>query len=127
MYLPVDVSFGCARCGMRQHWLAVTGRAATAYGGELWNRVESRIEMHLESTCDQCVNIRAAQLSIQFAAFETIHTESSFNFSQKRLGALLDDAGFNDQADVDGSATVVCGYARGPSVIAGDRKRGQPT
>ncbi len=76
MYLPVDVSFGCARCGMRQHWLAVTGRAATAYGGELWNRVESRIEMHLESTCDQCVNIRAAQLSIQFAAFETIHTDS---------------------------------------------------
>jgi L-histidine N-alpha-methyltransferase len=42
-----------------------------------WNRVKSRMEMHLESTRDQCVNIPAAQLIVQFAAFETIHTESS--------------------------------------------------
>src|ERR1700691_793466 len=59
-----------------------------------WNRVESRIEMHLESTRDQCVDIPAAQLSVQFAAFETIHTESSYKFTQKTLGALLEDAGF---------------------------------
>ena len=38
---------------------------------------ESRIEMHLESTCDQQVDIPGAQLSVQFAASETIHTESS--------------------------------------------------
>src|SRR5277367_3939568 len=60
-----------------------------------WNRVESRIEMHLESTRDQCVNIPAAQLSLQFAAFETIHTENSYKFTQKTLDALLDDAGFS--------------------------------
>jgi len=60
-----------------------------------WNRAKSRIEMHLESTRDQCVNIPAAQLSIQFAAFETIHTENSYKFTQKTLGALLDDAGFS--------------------------------
>jgi L-histidine Nalpha-methyltransferase len=59
-----------------------------------WNRVESRIEMHLESTRDQDVNIPAAQLSIQFAALETIHTESSYKFSHGMLCALLDDAGF---------------------------------
>ena len=59
-----------------------------------WNRVESRIEMHLVSTRDQCVNIPAAQLSVQFAAFETIHTENSYKFSHSTLGALLDDAGF---------------------------------
>jgi L-histidine Nalpha-methyltransferase len=59
-----------------------------------WNRVESRIEMHLESTRDQCVNIPAAQVSLQFAAFETIHTESSYKFAPKTLSALLDDAGF---------------------------------
>jgi dimethylhistidine N-methyltransferase len=59
-----------------------------------WNRAESRIEMHLESTRDQCVDIPAAELSIQFAASETIHTESSYKFTQKTLGALLDDAGF---------------------------------
>jgi len=50
--------------------------------------------MHLESARDQCVRIPAAQLSVQFAAFETIHTESSYKFTRKTLGALLDDAGF---------------------------------
>jgi dimethylhistidine N-methyltransferase len=59
-----------------------------------WNRRESRIEMHLESTRNQCVDIPAAELTIQFAASETIHTESSYKFTQKTLGALLDDAGF---------------------------------
>ncbi|HUA84168.1 MAG TPA: L-histidine N(alpha)-methyltransferase [Bryobacteraceae bacterium] len=60
----------------------------------LWNRMESRIEMHLESTRDQCVNIRGAQLNVQFSALETIHTENSYKFTRKTLGALLDDAGF---------------------------------
>src|ERR1700722_1319244 len=59
-----------------------------------WNRVESRIEMHLERTRDQCVNIPAAQLTVQFAAFETIHTENSYKFTPSTLSALLDDAGF---------------------------------
>jgi L-histidine N-alpha-methyltransferase len=59
-----------------------------------WNRAESRMEMHLESTRDQSVDIPAAELSVQFAAFETIHTESSYKFTQSTLGDLLDDAGF---------------------------------
>jgi L-histidine Nalpha-methyltransferase len=59
-----------------------------------WNGAESRIDMHLESTRDQSVDIPAAQLSVQFAAFETFHTENSYKFSLGALGALLDDAGF---------------------------------
>jgi L-histidine Nalpha-methyltransferase len=59
-----------------------------------WNRVESRIEMHLESTRHQWVSIPAAQLNLEFAAFETIHTESSYKFTRDKLGALLDDVGF---------------------------------
>ena len=59
-----------------------------------WNGVKSRVEMHLESTRDQCVNIPAAQISLQFAPFETIHTENSYKFTESTLGALLDDAGF---------------------------------
>jgi L-histidine N-alpha-methyltransferase len=62
-----------------------------------WNRVQSRMEMHLESTRDQCVNIPAAQLSMEFAAFETIHTENSYKFTRNTLDALLDDAGFTIQ------------------------------
>ena len=60
-----------------------------------WNRAESRMEMHLESTRDQSVDI--PELSVQFAAFETIHTENSYKFTRRTLGALLDDAGFGIQ------------------------------
>ena len=59
-----------------------------------WNRVKSRMEMHLESTRDQRVDIPAAQVSLQFAARETIHTENSYKFTPNTLTALLDDAGF---------------------------------
>ncbi len=62
-----------------------------------WNRVESRMEMHLESTRHQCVHIPAAQLSVPFAALETIHTENSYKFTRDALGDLLDDAGFTIQ------------------------------
>jgi L-histidine N-alpha-methyltransferase len=50
--------------------------------------------MHLESTRDQCVNIAAARLRVQFAALETIHTENSYKFTRNALGALLHNAGF---------------------------------
>ncbi len=59
-----------------------------------WNCAKSRIEMHLESTRDQRVNIPAAQLSVEFEAFETIHTENSYKFTRNSLDDLLDDAGF---------------------------------
>lgn len=59
-----------------------------------WNREKSRIEMHLESTCHQWVNIQAAQLRVRFAALETIHTENSYKFTRETLAALLEDAGF---------------------------------
>jgi L-histidine N-alpha-methyltransferase len=59
-----------------------------------WNRVESRVEMHLESTRDQSVSIPGARVDVQFAALETIHTENSYKFTRDTLGALLDDAGF---------------------------------
>jgi L-histidine Nalpha-methyltransferase len=59
-----------------------------------WNRAESRIEMHLESTRDQWVQIPAAHLTLRFAAFETIHTENSYKFTPDTLGSLLNDSGF---------------------------------
>ena len=34
------------------------------------------------------------ETSVEFAAFETIHTESSYKFTPNTLRALLDDAGF---------------------------------
>jgi L-histidine Nalpha-methyltransferase len=59
-----------------------------------WNPMESRVEMHLESTRDQCVSIPGAHFSVRFAAFETIHTENSYKFTPETLAALVSDAGF---------------------------------
>ncbi len=60
----------------------------------VWNCFESRIEMHLESTRDQRVRIAQAGLDIRLKAFETIHTENSYKFTQQTVRALLEDAGF---------------------------------
>ena len=59
-----------------------------------WNRVESRIEMHLESTRRQCVRIAAADLELQFEKRETIHTENSYKYTSESIRLLLEDAGF---------------------------------
>ena len=57
-----------------------------------WNPDASRIEMHLESLCEQTVHIDGKV--IRFAPGETIHTENSYKFTERSLRALLDSAGF---------------------------------
>jgi L-histidine N-alpha-methyltransferase len=59
-----------------------------------WNSIESRIEMHLESTRDQLVRIAAAELELQFQNGETIHTENSYKFTDSTLEALLSNSDF---------------------------------
>jgi len=61
----------------------------------LWNCVQSRIEMHLESMRDQWVRISAAHLDLHFATCETIHTENSYKFTHETIHILLKDAGFD--------------------------------
>ena len=61
----------------------------------VWNRVASRIEMHLESMRDHLVRIASAQLNLHFAKGETIHTENSYKFTQQAIRILLEDAGFD--------------------------------
>jgi dimethylhistidine N-methyltransferase len=64
----------------------------------VWNAAESRIEMHLASTCRQRVHISAngevPALNLLFAAGETIHTENSYKFEISSIDALLRDSGF---------------------------------
>ncbi len=60
----------------------------------LWSPAQSRIEMHLESICDQHVRIPAAHLDVYFAKRERIHTENSYKFTGKTIRMLLGDAGF---------------------------------
>jgi len=60
----------------------------------LWNAAHSRIEMHLESTCDQCVRIADAQLDVCLEEGERIHTENSHKFTDATVRDLLEDGGF---------------------------------
>jgi L-histidine N-alpha-methyltransferase len=60
----------------------------------LWNSRERRIEMHLVSCEQQQVRIRAMDVSIEFAAGESIWTESSHKFTQAELDWEAETSGF---------------------------------
>jgi len=60
----------------------------------LWNSIESRIEMHLESTQEQDVGIEEADLDLHFMPRETIHTENSYKFTDQGIRSLLEEVGF---------------------------------
>ena len=65
----------------------------------LWNAAESRIEMHLQSTCWQKVRLPASgptpAVQITFAPGETIHTENSYKFTRPLIAVLLAESGSN--------------------------------
>jgi uncharacterized SAM-dependent methyltransferase len=63
----------------------------------LWNPIESRIEMHLESTQEQDVVIEGADLYLHFMPRETIHTENSYKFTDRAIRGLLNEAGFQNR------------------------------
>lgn len=56
--------------------------------GALWNPVESRIKMHLESELVQNVYIATAGLDLRFRNGETIHTENITNSRTRRLAVF---------------------------------------
>lgn len=64
----------------------------------LWNGVDSRIEMHLESLDTQRVtipsNAAGSALQLRFEIGETIHTENSYKFSADSSASLVASAGF---------------------------------
>ncbi len=59
-----------------------------------WNASASRMEMHLESLCDQRVHVAAAGFDIELAEGETIHTENSYKFEPGQAEELLAATGF---------------------------------
>lgn len=60
----------------------------------VWNRDESRVEMHLVSGRRQRVRIPSAHVDMTMKEGETIWTESSYKYEPDDLAALLDRAGF---------------------------------
>jgi L-histidine Nalpha-methyltransferase len=59
-----------------------------------WCDAESRVEMHLVSRIDQDVRIGALDMTVPFAAGETIWTESSYKYDLAALDKLARAAGF---------------------------------
>jgi L-histidine N-alpha-methyltransferase len=81
----------------------------------VWNAVESRIEMHLESLIDQRVRLDALDLDAEFEAGERIHTENSYKYAPGQVEAMLSAAGFNPEStwtDARGWFAVCLGRAR---------------
>jgi uncharacterized SAM-dependent methyltransferase len=58
----------------------------------IWNATEGRIEMHLVSQHAQVVAV--AGVPICFTEGETIHTENSYKFTEDRVRALAEAAGW---------------------------------
>jgi dimethylhistidine N-methyltransferase len=64
----------------------------------VWNGTASRIEMHLESRCEQVVRLAAIDIDVEFAEGETIHTENSYKYTTAAAESLLTGAGFTPTA-----------------------------
>jgi L-histidine N-alpha-methyltransferase len=52
------------------------------------------VEMHLESTCQQVVNIPASEIVVEFQSGETIWTESSHKYAANEVSQIARKAGF---------------------------------
>jgi dimethylhistidine N-methyltransferase len=60
----------------------------------LFNRAESRVEMHVVSLHDQKVSIPGAGCEVDFREGDTIWTESSYKYSPEKLCEMVERAGF---------------------------------
>src|SRR6185369_1638703 len=61
----------------------------------IFNEDQSRIEIHLVSLIDQQVNIRGAELQVEFQSGESIHTENSYKYDLESLVTLATVTGFS--------------------------------
>jgi dimethylhistidine N-methyltransferase len=60
----------------------------------VWNPARSRMEMHLESSVLQAVQIPGIDLKLCFRAGERIHTENSYKYRPGQAETLMKQAGF---------------------------------
>jgi uncharacterized SAM-dependent methyltransferase len=60
----------------------------------VWNRLASRVEMHLVSLIAQDVQVADSELQFRLEEGETIWTESSYKYEPDGLRSLVEPAGF---------------------------------
>lgn len=64
----------------------------------VWNSTERRVEMHLQSTEEQTVQVAKARLSVRFRENETIWTESSHKYTTPEVAELAARTGYACEA-----------------------------
>jgi dimethylhistidine N-methyltransferase len=64
----------------------------------VWNSAERRVEMHLQSTEEQTVQVARAKLTVRFRENETIWTESSHKYTPSEVHELAARTGFACEA-----------------------------
>jgi L-histidine N-alpha-methyltransferase len=64
----------------------------------VWNPRERRVEMHLQSTVDQIVDVRGARFSVRFCEGESIWTESSHKYTVDGVRELAARVGYACEA-----------------------------
>ena len=64
----------------------------------VWNSVDRRVEMHLQSMEEQTVHVRKARLAVRFKEGETIWTESSHKYTAPDVFELADRTGYTCEA-----------------------------
>ena len=60
----------------------------------LWNRRCSRMEIYLESRCEQSAFLPPLDLDVKLAAGERIHTENSYKYTDTMIESILRESGF---------------------------------
>jgi len=60
-----------------------------------YNESKGRIEMHLRSLSEQTVTIPKADISIQLAENELIHTENSHKFTMSQIDSMFEEVGLD--------------------------------
>jgi L-histidine Nalpha-methyltransferase len=60
----------------------------------IWNPAQSRIEMHLDSQCNQMVHVERLHRNFGFKRGESIHTENSYKFSPEQIEDMLQKSGY---------------------------------
>ena len=79
----------------------------------VYDEPAGRVEMHLVSRLEQRVPIEAIALSVNFAAGETIHTESSYKFSPADVARMASETGFRlEHSWTDSGTRFACNLLR---------------
>lgn len=60
----------------------------------VYNEAAGRVEIYIESCCEQTVRISKLNMQVRFGGGEQIHTENSYKYDLSDIGKLAEETGF---------------------------------